>query len=131
VPHPTALTAPYWAAAARRELVIQRCGRCARWVHFPRATCPACGSGDLAFRPVSGDGTVYTFSVVHRAFVPGLPVPYAIAWIDLPEQPGLRAFGGLVGCPPEAARIGMPVRVCFTELPGFGAVPDFRPRGER
>jgi len=133
VPRPDALTAPYWAAAARHELVIQRCARCRRWVHFPRPSCPDCGAPELAYEPVRGTGTVHTFSVVHRPFVPGFSglVPYVTAWIDLDEQPGLRTFGNVVGCPPEDVRIGLPVRVCFTDLPGFGAIPDFRPRGER
>jgi len=127
-PAPTPLTAPYWAACQRRELALQRCRGCGTFVHFPEPTCPSCHRDELAFEPVSGRGTVHTFTVVHRSFAPGYGdrTPYVLAWIDLAEQPGLRAFGNVLGCPPDEVRIGLPVEVCFEELPGFGLVPNFR-----
>jgi uncharacterized OB-fold protein len=130
VPEPTELTQPYWDAAARGELALQRCRACGRWNHFPDVACPACGGGDLAFEPVSGRGTVETFSVVHRSFVPGFAEggPYAVAWIALPEQAGLRVFANILDCPPERIAIGMPVEVCFEPREGFGPIPNFRPR---
>ncbi|WP_019634071.1 Zn-ribbon domain-containing OB-fold protein [Actinomadura atramentaria] len=124
-PTPSALTAPYWAACARGGLAIQRCAACARFVHLPRPACPYCGGDELPFTPVRGDGVVHTFTVVHRAFLPGFAPPYALAWIDLPE--GARVFGDVTGCPPAAVRIGMPVRVHFTDRPGFGPMPHWRP----
>jgi uncharacterized protein len=126
VPVPTELTKPYWAAAARGELRIQRCASCRRFVHFPEPCCPGCGSPDLSYDQVSGLGSVSTFAVVHRSFVPGPPTPYTIAWIELVEQPGLRVFGNVLGAPPAQLRIGDRVEVVFEELPGFGPVPNFR-----
>lgn len=125
-PVPTALTEPYWRAAADGRLAIQHCRRCARWIHFPERACAACGSDDLGWDEVSGHGTIATFSIVHRSFVPGFEGdPYVIAWIDLPEQAGLRAFGNVSGCAPEAVRIGMAVEVWF-EARGEFAMPNFR-----
>ncbi len=43
----------------------------------------------------------------------GGTVPYAIVLVAFPEQDGLRLTSNLVGCPPEEARIGMPVQVTF------------------
>ncbi|HEX2316019.1 MAG TPA: OB-fold domain-containing protein [Thermomonospora sp.] len=126
VPVPSPLTAPYWAACRRGELALQRCGGCARFVHLPEPVCPFCGGRDLPYERVSGRGVVHTFTVVHRAFVPGFTPPFVLAWIDLAEG-GARVFGDVVGLPPEDVRIGMPVRVCFTEIPGFGPVPRWRP----
>jgi uncharacterized OB-fold protein len=134
MPQPSALTAPYWEACRRGELAIQRCVRCRRHVHFPEPSCPHCGCGDLPYEVVSGRGTVHTFSVARRAFLPGFATPYVLAWIDLDE--GVRAFGNLVSAAPEDAaprgvpddvRIGMPVRVCFEDRPGFGRIPNWRP----
>lgn len=122
---PTALTAPYWAAAAEGRLVIQRCGACRRWVHFPKPRCPHCGGADLAFEPVSGRGTIETFTVIHRSFVPGFEGPYVAAWVALPEQDGLRTFANITGCPPDEVRIGMPVEVWF-EPRGEQQLPNFR-----
>ncbi|MBC6461241.1 Zn-ribbon domain-containing OB-fold protein [Actinomadura sp. HBU206391] len=125
LPSPTPLTAPYWDACRRGELLIQHCAGCGRFVHFPEPACPYCGGADLPYDEVSGHGRVHTYSVVHRTFLPGFEVPYVLAWIDLDE--GARAFGDVVGCPPEDVRIGSRVRVCFEDLPGFGAVPRWRP----
>jgi uncharacterized OB-fold protein len=129
LPVPGPLTAPYWEACRRGELAIQRCARCGRFVHFPQPRCPYCDGTRLGYTPVSGDATVHTFSVIHRAFSPWFAArtPYVIAWAELAEQPGLRAFGNVVGCRPQDVNIGMPVRTCFAELPGFGPVPQFRP----
>jgi len=128
-PQPTPLTEGYWSAAQRGQLHLQRCGGdCRRFIHLPEPACPTCGSTRLAHEPVSGHGTVHTFSIVHRTFAPGFAgrTPYPIAWIDLPEQDGLRVFANVLGCEPEEVHIGQAVEVCFEELPGFGLVPNFR-----
>jgi uncharacterized OB-fold protein len=121
-------TQPYWDGAARGELVIQRCVACHKWIHFPEPTCPACGSDDVSFEPVSGQGKVETFSVIHRSFVAEFAgrTPYVIAWIGLPEQAGLRVFANVTGCPPEEVAIGMDVEVFFEGRDGHAALPDFK-----
>lgn len=131
VPTPSDLAAPYWEAARAGRLEIQRCASCRRWVHFPDVRCPSCGSTELGFEPVSGRGEVATFTLVHRPFVPGFAadVPYAVGWIDLEEQAGLRVFADLVDVEPDDVRIGLPVEVTFTERDGWGTIASFRPRG--
>ena len=121
------LTQPYWDAAANGVLAIQRCRKCKRWIHFPEPACPACGADDLDFEPVSGRGTIETFSVIHRSFVADFAerTPYVIAWIALPEQAGLRAFGNVTGCAPDEIRIGMPVEVWFESRDGR-VMPNFK-----
>jgi uncharacterized OB-fold protein len=123
----TALTQPYWDAAARGQLALQRCNACRRWIHFPEPTCPTCGSDDLTFEPVSGEGTVETFSVIHKSFVAEFAgrAPYVIAWIALPEQAGLRVFGNVTGCPPDDVTIGMAVEVWFETRDGH-VLPNFK-----
>ncbi len=124
------LTRPYSEGAARNQLVIQRCAGCRRWIHFPEPSCPDCGHAEFAFEAVSGLGTIETFSVIHRSFVPEFVdrTPYVIAWIALPEQRGLRAFGNVTGCPPDAVAIGMEVEVYFEARDGRSALPNFRKR---
>jgi len=121
--------APYWEGATQGQLVIQRCTNCRRWIHFPEPTCPFCGSTAFIYEPVSGQGTVETFSVIHRSFVAEFAdrTPYVIAWIALPEQAGLRVFGNVTGCAPDEVAIGMPVEVYFEERDGRTR-PNFRKR---
>ena len=92
--------------------------------HFPADACRRCGDAShLEWREVSGAGRVYTFTVVHRAAVPGftppMPSPRSI-WMQ-----GPRVFGGVLDCPPDGVRIGMPVRVVLEQRAGFGAMPNF------
>jgi hypothetical protein len=130
IPQPDEMTAPYWEACSRGSYELQRCRSCRRFVHFPEPECPTCHSIDLGFEPASGLGQVETFTVVHRTVAPGFAErpPYVIAWVALEDQAGLRAFGNVCGCEPDDVVIGLPVKVVFEDLPGFGAIPNFAVR---
>jgi len=128
IPVPTPETRPFWEAARRHELVLQRCDGCGRHVFYPRAVCPHCFSAALTWRRVSGRGTLHTFTVVHRgqrAFPLG--PPYVIAIVELAE--GVRLMTNLVEVEPDPAklRIGMAVEVVFEDVSPEIALPRFRP----
>lgn len=128
-PEPSELARPFWEGCNHGELRIQRCLVCGRFIHHPEPECPECDSVNYSFDPVSGDGTVETFTVVHRSFVTAYreDVPYTVGWIALPEQRGLRVFGVIdVDGAPSAVSIDAPVHVHFRDVDGFGAVPVFR-----
>ncbi|MET0269176.1 MAG: OB-fold domain-containing protein [Sphingomonas sp.] len=115
----------YWEAGADGVLRVQRCA-CGRYQHPPLPRCPACGGHDLAPHAVSGRGRVATFTVNAQAWRPGLAVPYVFAAVELAEQAELYVFTNIVGCAPDAARIGLPVEVTF-EQAGDVWLPMFRP----
>src|SRR5688572_10309306 len=103
----------YWEAAAGGELLLKRCGACGK-THFPpRHLCPACWSDQLEWTRSCGNGTVYTFTVMHRAPMPEFiaRVPYVVALIDLDEGPRLMA--NIVGDDALQSQIGDRVAVCF------------------
>ena len=104
----------FWTGGRDGALLILRCGACGRWVHPPVAACPECG-GELTPEPVSGRGTVFTFTVNHYAYNPAVPLPYVIALVDLVEQDGLRLMTDIVHCNPDDVSIGMSVRVVFEQ----------------
>ena len=116
---------PFWTSGPDGPLRVQFCEACDRWIHPPAPTCPAC-EGLPEWRPVSGDGTVFTFTVNRHQYHPDVPVPYVIAIVELAEQVGLRFTTNVVDCDPEAVEIGMPVRVDF-EPAGDAWAPVFRP----
>ena len=66
-----------------------------------------------------------TFTVNHEAWIPGLPVPFVFAAVELTEQAELYVFSNILG-PTDRVRIGMPVAVCF-ERHGEIYLPLFRP----
>jgi uncharacterized protein len=125
LPHLTDLNRPFWTGGHSQHLEIQYCGNCARYQHPPVSACTRCG-GEPTFKPVSGDATVFSFTVNHHVFNPSVPVPYIIAIVELVEQDDLRLPTNLIDCAPEEARIGMPVHVDFEDQ-GEVSVPVFRP----
>jgi uncharacterized OB-fold protein len=126
IPPPiTDLSRPFWTGGAEGSLLIARCGSCQRWVHPATATCGECG-GALTPQPVSGRGSVFTFTVNRHPFNPAVPLPYVIAIVELVEQAGLRFTTDLIDCDVDEVFIGVPVVVTF-EQAGEAWVPLFRP----
>ena len=124
-------TQPYWEAARRGRLVIQRCGQCRRWIWYPQRVCYSCRSSDLAWEEIGGAGTVYSFVVLrqalHPAFSDHLPLPVAL--VELDEAPYVRITANVLGCPVEEISVGLEVEVCFEEISEDVTLPQFRPRG--
>jgi uncharacterized OB-fold protein len=114
-----------WSRDTDGRLLIERCNDCARWVHPPRGQCPQCGA-PLVARPVSGRGTVFTYTVNFHPYNPAVPTPYVIAIVELAEQPGLRLATNIVDCEPDSVVCGMPVELRF-EQHGTGAEAQFMP----
>ncbi len=128
LPSLTPQTEPFWTGGANGELRILRCETCGHWIHPPAPVCPVDLSRDVQAQPVSGRGTVHSFTVNHQPWNPEVPTPYVIVLVELEEQPGLRVLSNLVGVDPDDAAIGMPVRVRF-EPAGDLHVPVFERDG--
>lgn len=121
-------TRPFWTGGADGQLLIQFCSACDRWVHPPVKTCPTCDGG-LEPRPVSGRGTVFSFTVNEQPFHPDVEPPYDIAIVVLDEQDDLRIVTNLVDCDLDEIEVGMPVQVVF-EAHGEIFVPLFEPAND-
>jgi uncharacterized OB-fold protein len=63
--------------------------------------------------------------VNHEPWHPDLPVPYAVALVELPEQPGLRLTTNVIGREPQLVEIGASVEVVFASLDGGYYLPLF------
>jgi uncharacterized OB-fold protein len=115
LPRVTDLNRHFWTGGAEGELRFLRCRPCGTFVHPPAPVCPECLSREVAPEAVSGRATVVTYTLNHQPWVPAPDHPYAIAIVELAEQPGLRLMTNIVNCPADAVRIGMPVRVVFEQ----------------
>ena len=115
LPKLTAGNAHFWQGGAEGELRFLRCDACETWVHPPAPVCPGCLGRALEPAAVSGRATVLTFTLNHQPWVPAPDHPYAIAIVEIAEQPGLRLMTNIVNCSPEQVRIGMPVQVVFEQ----------------
>ncbi|MBI4496754.1 MAG: Zn-ribbon domain-containing OB-fold protein [Chloroflexi bacterium] len=119
-------TAGFWEAARRHQLVIQRCARCWRMQHPPRAVCAACGHTEYEWVPSAGKGQVYSLTRVYQNRAPGWAdeVPYVFAIIQLNE--GIHLISNVVGVPAEQVHIGTPVEVFFEDVTEEISLPKFR-----
>jgi hypothetical protein len=125
IPAVTPELAPFFAAAKRRELVVQRCSGCGTYRFPPREICSQCLSREATWTPVAGTGEVYSFNVMHQVYHPGFAdeVPYAVVLVKLDE--GAKMISNLVGVAPPDIRIGMRVRATFEDLNDEVALPKF------
>jgi uncharacterized OB-fold protein len=123
-PIPTALTAPFWEAAARSTLVRQVCGACGQNFFTPRLACPNCLSESWSWEESSGRGRIYSFTVCHRAPVPGFSVPYVLAIVELDE--GWSMLTNLVDGEPSEIDIGTQVQVAWLSVADGQTLPVFR-----
>ncbi len=85
---------------------IQKCGACAKHVFYPRVLCPHCGADKLGWVAASGNGVVYSTTVVRRK--PDVGGDYNVALVDLAEGP--RMMSRVAGLEPAAVKIGMKVK---------------------
>jgi uncharacterized OB-fold protein len=104
---------PFLRLPAQGEpyLVGQRCVPCGAVYLGSRRACSRCTQeGPFEEIPLSRTGTLWVWSIVHQS-APGIPVPYAVGVVDLPEGVSVRC--NLVDVEPDPARLrfGMPVEM--------------------
>ncbi|WP_270936993.1 Zn-ribbon domain-containing OB-fold protein [Falsiroseomonas oryzae] len=117
IPDPT--TAPFWDACREGRLMIGRCKDTGRHFFPPRGVSPFTLSPHVELVPVSGRGTVYSYTVMRAK------EPYIPAMVELAEGP--RVFTNLVDVAPEGVRIGMAVTLRLVPTEGGPPVPMFAP----
>ena len=125
LPEIDADSAPFWRGTRERRLLLPHCLACGR-PHFPpRVLCPHCHADGIEWKPASGEGTVYTYTVARRAASAAFEddVPYVVALIDLAE--GVRMMSNVVTDDPAKVTIGAPVRVTFERASDEITLPKF------
>ncbi len=117
----------FWASCKEHQMKLQKCSSDGKFRYFPSPICPYCGSFDFEWTAVSGLGSVYSYSVVHRppsdAWLDKVPYVYAI--VELAEGPLLPS--NIVGIDPEQVRVGMKVKVTYDDVTPEITIPKFEP----
>ena len=125
LPKPTAISRPFWDAAKRHELMLQRCGACSKFIYYPRPRCPHCFSDQLNWEQCSGKGKLYSYTVVRRAASRAFAdAPYVLANVELAEGPRMTTN---IVAPPEQLRVDMPVTVFFDDVTPDRTLVKFNP----
>lgn len=118
------LTGPFWEHAQRGVLALPKTADGSfHW--YPKTT-------DVEWVPVSGRGTVFSWSEVHQVFLPAYAddVPFLTGLVALEEDPSVRLATRFVDC--DSIEIGQAVEVTFRALrfptvDGEVQAPFFRP----
>jgi len=110
VTNPPVITLKNFFERAREgTLTAVRCGKCGALAMPPKEFCPMCQQRDWTPVPLTGDGTIASYTVIRVAPARFLTeAPYAIAVVALRE--GVSLIGRIVDIPLDALAIGLPVR---------------------
>ena len=124
VPIPTSVTRRYWDSVNEEALRIPRCRSCGAVHFYPHALCPACMSPDLDYVPVSGNGTIYSYTII-RSPQPAFKgmEPYAVVNVELDE--GVRMMANVRTDDVEQVRIGKRVRLIYEQATDELRIPQF------
>ncbi len=113
--------ARFWRETPRRyNLGGSKCTVCSTVYFPPRSVCPSCTNhresiGRMVPLQLSGDGEVFSFTVVHEpAEGFEMEVPYVLALVRTVEGPTLT--GQVVDIDPGQVDIGLKVRATFRKL---------------
>ena len=106
---------PFWTAAADGRLVLPVCDACGHHIWYPRSWCPVCGHESVAWTELSGQGTVYACTTLHKGMGPwAAAAPYVVAYVELAEGP--RVLANVLTDDPAAVAIGTPVVATFVPI---------------
>jgi uncharacterized OB-fold protein len=124
-------TKPYWDALRSGKLLYQRCLDCDEVVFHPRAICPYCLGGALAWRESNGAGRIYSFAVQHRAPTPERQgeMPIALGIVEMDE--GFHMFTEFVTTDLESLEIGLQVSATYHKVSDELVLPKFAPIAQR
>jgi uncharacterized OB-fold protein/acyl dehydratase len=115
----------WWDVVNEGKFPIQKCNGCGELYHPPRPMCQKCRGMDLGWVEASGNGSVYSYTVIHHPQFPGYDFPLVAALVELEE--GTRIVSSVVECKPEDIEVGMKVKgFIHTDDDGF-MLPLFRP----
>ena len=130
LPNPDEETKEWWEAAKRHELVAQQCIDCQTFRHPPQLTCTNCYGENCEWVKLSGQGTLYTYIIVHQpvlaAFVDA--APYNVAKITPEEAPNIHFTGVVVDVKNDGLKVGMPLEVAFSDVTPEITIPYWQPR---
>lgn len=120
LPQVTDANREFFEGLKRREFLVPRCEACGDYNWAPYPACRSCLSENQTWTRVSGEATVYTYSVIYRG--PGAfdaDVPYIVALGELTERPRpCLVLANLVGTDPDQVRVGMPIKIAYQDILG-------------
>lgn len=122
---------PYWDAADKHELALQKCNDCGHYAHPPGPSCAHCGSQNVGWEQLGKDvlATIYTYVISYRPFLPGFQddLPLVIAQAQLDKAPEVKVMCNLLDCDAADVRVGMPVKMVWQDITDDRSLPQWIP----
>lgn len=115
---------PMWDSIAARKMTLQRCRACGTSRYPPGPVCQACLSDEADWTPLLGGGTILSWVVFHRQYLPAYPPPHHVIAVKLDEGPVM--VSNLDGPQPEGSWIGRRVTMVYADTPGGLILPRFK-----
>jgi len=127
IPAADEASAPFFAGAKERKLMLVRCSQCGQHRLPGRERCADCWSEESEWVEASGRGKLYTFGIMHQQYHPAFAeiTPYNYALVELNEGP--RLVTNIVDCPNEELRTDMPVEAVYDDVSEETTLVRFRP----
>ena len=107
---PISRTSKFWQGLKEGKIYATKCRKCGR-LHFPPvADCGDCGSSNVKWMELNGEGEIETFTqVVVKPASFSNEADYIVAIAQLKE--GVKALAWLTGVEREDVQVGMKVRL--------------------
>lgn len=114
--------APLWEGMAAHEFHVPQCDDCGAWNWVPYPACRDCLSENLSWKQLSGLGTLFTYTIIHRGIGDfQKDVPYVTGLVQMETPGGHRdviVLGNVVGIPHDKIEVGMPLKMIFNDIEG-------------
>jgi hypothetical protein len=127
LPEPTPAARPFWDGLREQRILVQYSPSANQYVFYPRVLAPGTLADDLEWREVSGDASLYSYTVARLPTAPAWEgrMPQLLAIVELAEGP--RLTSELVNVEPEDIAIGMSLRPVFAADSGGRILLKFEP----
>jgi hypothetical protein len=126
---PSEISAEFWEAAAEHRLVRPVCQECGNNFFSPQLACTNCLSENWLYEESSGEGVVYSATIIHRAPYPGFEAPFHLGVIDLDE--GWSMLCNIIDDRSDPIPIGTRVAVTWLDADNGSAVPQFEVKNDQ
>ena len=123
LPEPTKISQPFWNSCKAEAMEIQRCADCGTYAYYPVYICPECASRALEWTRVSGNGTVYTYTVAERSIFEDVEGPSVVALVELEE--GAMMTSNIKTADPYGVHVGMKLKLVYEPVSDDITLPVF------
>lgn len=115
---------PMWDSIAAGHMSLQRCAQCGAFRYPPGPCCSECLSVEFRWEPISGRGTVLSWTTFHRQYLPAYPPPTTVVAVKLAEGPIL--ISNIDSDEVPRLKLDAPVVLIYATHPDGYALPRFR-----